>query len=368
MFGGRIARQEVEDLVERVRVRRIEREVVGGGRVAVADEDGQRARRGVFGNPRRHDDAPRAAAEVLQIDPDRHRVARPHALLLRLDVHDARALQPVGVDDLDLDALDREVLEFVGHEVIREQGERADGLFPRRQAREDRVPSHGAGRSVSMADFQTIVRSPARFSSVVRTLSVASASRIGVSIELCTTSNWNVCVGHVLRSHLDRDGDHRRRLAEAARGCRSSDPARPSPSTRSRRGELEGAVEGREHRQDVGARHRHVDRAHREERVAEREDRVAVDPRHGARSPTAPCRPREARRPRPSRAPDGRIRGSGSSSVESLAAAGAEAPEGAASQPAAPAMRSKSPPGARVPENETGSGSAASAPRPRARP
>ena len=48
---------------------------------------------------------------------------------------------------------------------------------------------------VSIADFQTIVRSPARFSSVDRTLSIAMASRIGVSIELCTTWKWKVCDG-----------------------------------------------------------------------------------------------------------------------------------------------------------------------------
>ncbi len=46
--------------------------------------------------------------------------------------------------------------------------------------------------------------------------------------------------------------------------------------------------------------------------------------------------------------------------LEALAAAGADAPDGAESQPAAPAMRSKSPPGARLPENDTGSGRTAS--------
>ena len=42
---------------------------------------------------------------------------------------------------------------------------------------------------VRIADFQTRVRSPVRFSSVVRAVSIAMAERIGVSIELCTA--WN---------------------------------------------------------------------------------------------------------------------------------------------------------------------------------
>ncbi len=140
------ARQEVQHLREGTRIGRVERQVIGRRRRAVAHEERQGTRGRVGRHADHQGDPARAAAEVDQVHVDGHGVSGAHLVPVGFDVDHARALQPVGVPDVDVEPVDRQVLKLVGHQVVGQEGQRRHGLLARRQAREHRVPGNHAVR------------------------------------------------------------------------------------------------------------------------------------------------------------------------------------------------------------------------------
>ena len=192
------------------------------------------ARRRVLRHCQVHHDAARCSAEVGEIHCGSGS-SRPAGRLLlgSLDVSDPGALQPVGVRDRHIHAVDRQVAKLVGHQVIRQQRERGDGLLPRLPGPEKTESQRTVAlvASGSPTSRRACARR-VRFSSVVSTLSIAMAARIGVSIGLWTASKWydlrrrcrpSSCarvIGTIVRAALRR-----------CRRCRSSGPAMMEPST-----------------------------------------------------------------------------------------------------------------------------------------